>query len=223
VYGTLARVLADTAARHCPDWEREIDALPRVRIATKTQQWCDYVDRVADGTPLLLIDADTVILRPLDDVWTRDFDLAYTVRLRRRSKWRYNAGVLFLRVSDHVRRFMARWLAYERAYYDAGPATIRRTEAAFGSHDQAALHRAIRSEEGQALHRVALKCREWNCEDSEWGAFDPDLTRILHVKGALRETLFQVGRRKVTIRRKESLPRVLEAWRACAAQAGVTA
>jgi hypothetical protein len=35
-----------------------------------------------------------------------------------------------------------------------------------------------------------LPCAEWNCEDSAWPSFDPAITRIVHVKSALRDAVF---------------------------------
>jgi hypothetical protein len=196
-YARMARVLADTARRHCPDWSIEIALTGPVRPThvdaayayntAKLAHWADVVDAAADGDRLLLIDADTLVLRPLDDVWARPFDVAYTVRPP--GRFPLNAGVVFVRASERARRFLRAWQAEnarmlrERLYHQ-----VWRRQ--YGGLNQAALGALLHAGGVPGCTLTQLPCAEWNCEDSTWAAYDRTVTRILHVKSLLRRALF---------------------------------
>jgi hypothetical protein len=217
----MARVLAHTAAQHCSHWDVTIETIapgPMPSLsqkpahetnAQKTADWCARVEQAPDGTRILLIDADTFILRPLDDIWDQPFDLAYTVRTwARPSAFPLNGGVVFLVVSDVVREFMRRWRdETKRMLIDQEHHRI--WVRAFGGLAQAALGCILeRDDHGVTLR--ALPCCEWNCEDSAWQWFDPARTRIVHVKSALRRAIFSVGPTRPELRPLMSLWRSLE-------------
>jgi len=229
LYARMARVLAASAAQHCPHWDRQIVARrlfdvkevtvnARVRNSSvKLAEWVKAVDESPDGTPLLLIDADCLILRPLDDVWDRPFDVAYTKRDPARSKLPHNAGVLFVRATPATRAFLHAWLE-DTKVIRTSTAKMQQARRQFGACDQAALATTLKRPVASAAAIVQLPCREWNCEDSEWGRFDPSLTRIVHIKGALREALIG-NARLVSAGRMQTLPRLIERWREVEARA----
>lgn len=224
LYARLARVLAQSAAEHCPEWDRRIEARQlfddgeqtvneRVRHSNrKLAQWAAAVDAAPDGTPMLLIDADCLILRPLDDVWAQPFDVAYTIRDPKRSRLPHNAGVVFVRATPAARAFLWAWLE-ATVPIRASRKLIARARLHFGACDQAGLAVVLREPEAQAATIRALTCLEWNCEDSEWGRFDPSLTRIVHIKGALRDALLK-PRPVISRQRWAELPPLMQRWRA---------
>ncbi len=146
----MARVLAMTAQEQCRGWDVNVEAiqpgavamrstLPRTIAANtrKLERWTELVTASQDGDRLLLMDADTMVLRPIDDVWDEAFDLAYTTR--HSGRFPLNGGVLFVRVSHGIRAFFARWcdentrMLHDRAHH----ATWQRryagiNQAAFG-------------------------------------------------------------------------------------------
>lgn len=191
----LARVLDWSARQHCPAWHVRVEAIEpppvtsRIQIRTyetntqKLDRWAEIVATAADGERLLLIDADTMIVRPIDEIWQRDFDVAYTTK---RARFPINGGVVFLRVSPRVRTFLQDWAdANRRLLADSDPeAGWRYTH---GGVNQASLAQLLTTAQVRGLHLVELSCAEWNCEDSGWATFDPARTRILHIKSALRQ------------------------------------
>lgn len=214
----LAQVLAHSAARHCPDWTVQVEAIalpkPRARCSSgyvdnthKLDRWCAVAAAAPDGTQLLLIDADTVILRPLEAIWAQPFDVAYTVRPAA-SRFPLNAGVVFVRVSDRARAFMTAWRDENRQMF-ADAARHQPWRKRYGGINQAALGAVLASAHVADLAIARIPCAEWNCEDSTWADFDPAVTRILHVKSQLRLALFQgvsgVARWK----------KLIALWRAC--------
>lgn len=209
-YGRLADVLEHTAAKHCPTWTVQRSVVPIIgNQPSKLRHWRDVVDAEPDGTPLLLMDADMMITRPLDDVWDQAFDVAYTVRDPRWSVWPNNAGVIFCRASDAVREFLRRWIAADVPLLATTGAVRKQWLATHGSVEQAALEQALAA--SPDLRVLALPCVEWNCEDSSWAHFDPERTRIVHVKGALRKGIF--GER-VSPTRQRQIASLVTQWRA---------
>lgn len=205
----LARVLHATASHHCPAWSVRVSCVtPALRTSAlgvpshavntqKMDEWHRIVMAANDGDRLLLIDADTMIVRPIDDVWDREFDLAYTSK--RHTKFPFNSGVVFLRVSDRVREFVSAWQRENarmlehccpsgRACLD--PGCHSRWRARYGGINQAALGWMLEQSQTYGVQLAELPCAEWNCEDASWDEFDLNRTRILHLKGLLRRVVF---------------------------------
>ena len=219
----MARVLAVTAAQSCPTWTVQVEVIahpsPRPRVSEgyvsnthKLDRWCAVAAAAPDGTPLLLIDADTMILRPLDPVWDLAFDVAYTIRPAS-SRFPLNAGVIFLRVSDRSRAFLLAWRDENRQMLKDA-ARHQPWRKRYGGMNQAALGAVLASSHAADLVIARLPCAEWNCEDSTWPAFDPAVTRILHIKSQLRLAVFHgvsgVSRWKKLVALWRA--RELEAW-----------
>jgi hypothetical protein len=156
----------------------------------KLEHWCQAVQEAPDGTPMLLIDADTAILQPLVHVWERRFDVALTVKPKPPARFPLNAGVIFLRASLLTKAFMQGWLD-GNACLLANQREHQQWKGRFGGINQAALGRWLdRPSEPNTLNIHRLSCAEWNCEDDSWATFDPQVTRILHVKSDLRRAVF---------------------------------
>lgn len=221
----MANVFAHTARVHCPDWTLDMDRLPmprsrppasesQVANTAKLEHWCEAVRRASDGDELLLIDADTAILRPLEDIWDRPFDLAYTVRPADYPH-PLNGGVVFIRVSTLTRAWMEAWrtanarMLRERALRDEWRKYAGMNQRAFGL-----LLETQREQLGGAL--LELPCHEWNCEDSAWASFDPAVTRILHIKSALRKAILPQSLRQPATPHLVALAR---RWRALESEA----
>lgn len=221
-YARMARVLAHTAARHCPGWDLQIEdvtlfpngektADERVRgNSEKLRRWVAAVDEAPDGTPIVLIDADVMILRPFGDLWDRPFDVAYTIRDPKRTPLPLNAGIVFVRATPAARRFLHAWFdATQPIRQSAKLFAIARKQ--YGAADQAGLAQILRDRTiTEGVHLLPLPCREWNCEDSEWGRFDPFTTRLVHIKGGLRNVIFG---QPVSPKRKVQVTPLAAIWR----------
>ena len=197
-YDRLARVLRYTARQHCPSWDVRVEAIAPSLLApctgnpshawntAKLDYWQAITAGMPDGTPLMLMDADMMILRPLDLLWKRPFDLAYTVRSRKASRLPLNGGVIALRLSAATRGALAQWRAINREMMENG----RRHQPyhqKYAGMNQASFG-ALLEEGGLAdLEVLPLECQEWNC--CEWDLYTPE-TRIVHVKSRLRRAVF---------------------------------
>lgn len=196
-YTRMARVLKHTAQRYCPDWHisvRPIDPAP-VKSAInhllcevntqKLDEWWRIIMNAPVGDRILLIDADTFITRPIDDIWARDFDIAYTVRT---FELPINGGVMFVRVTPETQAFVDRWRYHNHRMLVDGDLHIA-WKNLYGGINQASFGYMISCID-QPLNFLPLSCTEWNCEDSCWHRFDPGVTRIVHVKSGLRRLIF---------------------------------
>jgi hypothetical protein len=198
----LASVLRYTIAQHCQDWLVDVERVQPADLASplgskvcvvntqKLDYWAAAVKALPDGERVLLLDADTAILRSLDDVWDRAFDVAYTTKPEG-SRMPFNAGVMFLRVSPATRAFMDAWVTENRRMFE-DPAWHQVWRPAYVGMNQSALgyllhHRQPRLE----LNIARLPCLEWNLEDEHWSQFEPSRTRIVHYKSALRDAMFK--------------------------------
>jgi len=198
----LARVLAYTVRQHCPTWTLDLESLtPRERDLSsplglqghvwnthKLELWCETVRAAADGEQLALFDADLAILQPLETIWDRPFDFAYTVKPKG-ARFPLNGGVVFLRVNDHTRGFMKAWRDLNRHYLEH----YRDLEVwrhAYGGVNQTALGVLLHDDHSPYMKIERLPCLEWNCEDEHWARFDAARTRIVHYKGDLHRAIF---------------------------------
>lgn len=219
-YARMARVLEHTAEKHLPGWEISVRRvtppdLTKHKTAShshlantqKMECWADAVHASPDGARLLLIDVDTFIVRPLDDAWSFDFDVAYTVK---DGVIPFNSGVVFVRVNARSRAFIEEWRAANRRMlgdriFHEEWRSKKHDGKHYGGINQASLGYLLHHPELIAECRLLeLPCLEWNCEDTSWDRFDPRVTRIVHVKSALRRSIFftQPAHPKVRILRR---------------------
>lgn len=194
----MARVLDYSARKFCPDWDidiRRIEFDESFRHATgvkslayntqKMQFWYESIMVAPDGARVLLIDADTMIVRSLDDVWQAEFDYAYTIK---DSRFPFNSGVVFVRVSGAVRDFFQIWRD-ENMRMLTDTAHHSKWRQAYGGINQAALGFVLEQKLTRRLRLHQLECLEWNCEDTNWKHFN-GRTRIVHIKTRLRQAIF---------------------------------
>jgi hypothetical protein len=232
MFERLARVLDQTARRHCPEWDVHVDHIqpPRHPSAIsqashewntqKFEHWVNAVLQAPDGARIALLDGDTFLTGSLTDVWRNDFDVAYTERAKS-ERIPLNAGVVFVRVSERTRRFMSQWWAWNCHFLnprehpdvdgkrqDHGPWRSR-----YAGINQASLGYMLeRVDHGCAVK--ALPCDIWNCVN--WDLFDEDRTRIVHVKSSLRRTLFGLH---PALRPSVKIRQIITLWKAAEAAA----
>lgn len=224
-YTRHARVLEHTARVNTPGWDVRVtrigpppprraargggSAVSYVYNTHKLEDWLRATEACQDGDRLLLIDSDTMILKPLDPVWEQDFDVAYTEK-RGRTRLPLNGGVVFVRVSPRSRDFMRAWFRWNLKLLSDGP-LHRRYWQTYAGMNQAALG-ALLENEGPSLATVGtLRCEEWNCESAMWATFDPENPpRIVHVKGALRRGL--MGTRDKTALLTDQRRQIADVW-----------
>jgi len=221
-YTQMAAVLRHSARLWCPGWDIDVRqvAKPTRQTATGSQShadnswklelWCAEVQAAPEGSLLLILDADTFITWRLEPLWSVGFDVAYTARAPG-SRYPINAGVIAVRVNDRSRRFMSMWARTDIEL--AGNLSLHQEwRRRFGGMNQASLGKVLAAGT-PGVTVLDLLCKTWNCEDLSWRFFG-EHTRIVHVKSALRLSVFDVVR-------IPSLSRLTSLWKAWALEAGV--
>lgn len=196
----MARVLDYTARLHNPGWEVHVDEIDALREyvhlnrsanALKLAAWQEIVDDVPDDTHLLLMDADMVVMHPLDVVWASEFDIAFTVRPDRmhgQTRIPLNGGFVAMRTSHIVREFFRAWQAMS-ARMTKDTQLHQRWRSRFGGQNQAALGAMFESPEFKRLHVNWLPCDRYNACEPEWREHW-QTAKTLHLKSGLRQALF---------------------------------
>jgi hypothetical protein len=199
IYARMAHVLDYTARLHCQGWDVNVQRLEppdyvsamgnasHVWNTQKLEFWWRRTLEAPDGAQVLLIDGDMMIRKPLDDVWSRDFEMAYTFR-DGGTRLPLNGGVVFVRVSEATRAFMTLWWETNLRFLRR-PLEHRNWRLKYAGINQASFGCLL--EHGTGLARVEkLPCSEWNL--CEWERHDPERARIVHIKSGLRRALFNV-------------------------------
>ncbi|PCJ18260.1 MAG: hypothetical protein COA96_16705 [SAR86 cluster bacterium] len=185
-------VLAYSIARHCPTADTFIydDVGPDYKFdgvqagvthnTYKLERWRDAVNE-HDGE-LVILDADTIVLGDLAPAFDLfDGDLAYTVRPGRIP---LNGGALYIRNSESVRSFFDAWVALNRSIATDWQRCQSLLEG-FGGVNQASLWELLQDQ--KLIKADTLPCEIWNSVDQTWCRFSDDDTRVVHVKGRLRQ------------------------------------
>ena len=154
----------------------------------KLEVWRDQIHAEPDGSRVVLMDADTLALGPLDEAFDEPFDIGWTWRPGRLP---VNSGVVFVNCNSRSRAFMDAWLGRDaslmrhRALADHGARK-------FGGANQASFMWLITHGTGRDIAVCKdLLCKKWNSVDQTWCDFSED-TRILHIKGRLRDACLGV-------------------------------
>lgn len=187
-WARMAHALKASAEFHCIGWDVEVERIystARGKYDTNVQKleyWERFVHRCADGDQVVLIDSDCFVARPLDSVWLLVAEVG--IAFKGTPRLPFNAGVVFLRVSEATRRFMAEWYAInvrmmgDRAFH-------LRYERTYSGINQAALGYMLERDGGPGVDVARLNAGEWNaCNPTFWTRTD---ARIYHVKSQLRQ------------------------------------
>lgn len=203
-YERHARVLEYSARVNAPGWQVDVEKIgpPTPRRAAlgggpsssyvynthKLERWWQVVQEATDSDRLLLIDADTMVLRPLDPVWDTEFDVAITVKTGI-TRLPMNAGVVFVRVNARSKAWFEAWWTWNLRLLGNRSEHLRYRRT-YAGMNQAALG-ALMEHEGRSLATVVeIRCEQWNCETATWATYDPtNPPRIVHVKGCMRRGL----------------------------------
>lgn len=195
VFSRLARALRLSVSLNAPDVEVFDEIITEVpdeqpgllRHYTdnheKLRVWRSAIHAEPDGTEVVLIDADTVVLGPLSEAFDTKFDIGWTWRPGRLP---VNSGVVFVTCNERSRAFMDAWVQRDQMLMEHRELANHGARK-FGGANQASFMWLITHGKGQDIADCHdLMCKKWNCVDQTWHEFDDD-TRILHIKGKLRD------------------------------------
>ena len=150
------------------------------RMGRKVVEWAYAVSRVADGTLVLCLDADTLIQKSVEALVQYPGQVILTMR---ESPWPVNSGVVFMRVDASTRQWLALWAdltMWMVSHGYAGDSTGR-----WGGVDQATLMMARAWTQGkEPMIFACVAGAQWNREVSLDTPLDSTVG-VYHFKGQL--------------------------------------
>lgn len=109
-------------------------------IGGKLRFFVDALHGVEESAPVLFIDCDTLLVRPLDRIFSQsDFDVCFTWK---DDGFPLNSGVMPARNTARLRTFLQEWNARTQAIL-ASPAEEAKAREAFGAADQMSLAQLV--------------------------------------------------------------------------------
>jgi hypothetical protein len=154
--------------------------------SVKLKMWVDSVRNCNDGDCVALMDSDMLVIHDFFDVFDNDFDIGYTVRTR--SKWPINGGVIFVKVNDKSREFMNLFLSVNnRMLQDTEFHKI--WQSRYAGINQAAFGYMLEYPIPINVKIKPFPCRIYNACGEDL-PIDEDITKIIHIKGKLRQAIF---------------------------------
>jgi len=193
-FARLANALENSVAKNSPDVEFDevITPAPDERPGllrhytdnhAKLVVWRDQIHAEPDGSQVILMDADTIVLGPLEDAFDRPYDIGWTWRPGRLPA---NSGVVFVNCNERSRNFMDAWVQRDRMLMENRTLADHGARK-FGGANQASFMWLITHGGGTDIANChTMMCKKWNSVDQTWHEFSDD-TRVLHIKGKLRD------------------------------------
>ena len=154
------------------------DGTRSVEASKKGCLWQVGLESVVDlNRPIVFLDADTMVLKPLDRVFQDRFDIGYTIRDG--YKWPLNTGVLFVVKSPSVDKMFEKWVDYTEKILSDN-VLIQEAIDKEGGADQMSFRYILN--EFKDLTFLPLSSKTWNMDKC---TRDMDSVGIFHFKGCL--------------------------------------
>ena len=204
LYEALYKALKKSIEINCPDARLHSITVPPPknpkawRGATsntvKLDYWIKALETIEDDN-FIFIDCDMIVLKDMEHVFDKDFDICYTTR---ESKFPINGGVVFVKKNERSIKFIKRWQEInDRMYYDKK--FHAKYHAKYAGINQAAFGYMI-EQENRDIKLDTVPCMRYNCTDEGWHLINDDCHAI-HYKGRLRDAV--LGLRPVNARTRK--------------------
>lgn len=149
----------------------------------KLKIWLDELNKLPDGENVLFLDADMLCLKNPVELFDRDFDIAYTVRPRKKPP--INGGCVYIKNNERSRAFIKRWQEIDEKMYNS-PGFHKPWRVKYAGMNQAAFGYLFEhKDEWAGAKLVPVPCEQWNCCNETWRLIN-EHTRLVHIKGPLR-------------------------------------
>lgn len=197
-YTTLAKVLEHSIIKNVP-LSRIISKGLTVPIESsvsrsrsflsntiKLEHWIEILDSLPYGSQLVFIDADTLVIKDIREVFNKDFDVAYTKRTS--SSFPINGGVLFIKKTERSMQFLREWkIVNDTMFHDKTFHEHWRKK--YAGINQAAFGYLLEKYK-EPIDLLEVPCAIYNACNEDWRDLNPDC-RIVHIKGPFRKVLFE--------------------------------
>lgn len=146
--------------------------------------WQKEMEKLPDGEFICFADCDMLLLKSPEDVFSHDFDIAYTERLRKSPP--VNGGIVFAKNTEKARQFMMKWHEVNDKMY-ANPSFHNHYRQKYAGMNQAAFGWLLEHPKEYTAKLKSVPCKTYNSCNETWHIID-DNTMMIHIKGELRKT-----------------------------------
>jgi alpha-N-acetylglucosamine transferase len=157
-----------------------------VANSVKLNYWGDKIKN--ENGNICLIDGDTVVLKDVEHVFDKNFDIAFT----QRSPGIHipiNGGVLFIKATERVHDFFDKWVMTNNEML-TNPILHKAYYRKYNGINQASFGYMLERYKSD-LKIISLPCAKYNaCDVVDWKRIDSE-THILHAKSQLRLACLQ--------------------------------
>ena len=166
------------------------------RISSKTLMWHYAVDNEDEGDYVILIDVDTLILKPVVSNIPEIFDVLFTSK---KDGFPINTGVLIVKISRFTKSFFNIWNQETRLILESSSLLKEaNTSIEYGGADQMSFNRLIKFhrdittynliQEGNSITIKAIPCSKFNETNSRKVT---DSIHIIHYKAGWQRVLLE--------------------------------
>lgn len=200
LYKRMAKVLAASVNEHCGegmftlirvhDRDKDIWDKGRGRITNYTQntrktRWQrKVVEAAPDGELICFLDADMLVLQPLNEIEQFNFDLALTYAVTG-NVYKFNTGTTFVRISDKMRDFYRDWEARAIKFL-CTPQAHAKYSKEYGGINQSSLASLL--DERKDIQIFELQTHRWNALNTTHSTA-MEQANVVHIIGDLRRSL----------------------------------
>jgi len=163
----------------------------KLDIPGKLNFWNELV-KVSKVDNLVLLDADTLVIRDFRNFFSKDFDVGYTYKTEESENlnWILNTGVVLLKRNERSLAFFEKWTEYNNAVISDGR-KIGLMERMAGAVDQGTLLTMLESRNFNQIIKVGdVKLQGFPCKIlNETRCVPLTDAYIVHYKGRWREVI----------------------------------
>jgi len=217
MYEKLLKVFEQSVKENDPENEVIVKRVSYPQIKTKAcfssnthklAIWVSEMEKLQEGDELCFIDCDMMVLKSPNDVFQKDFDIAYTERPKSRKDTRLpvNGGVVFCRNNERSRQFMKRWKEVnDKMFRNPGFHQIWRKK--YAGMNQSAFGYLLEHPKEYKAKLFPVPCNTYNVCNESWHKVGVDKNiRIVHIKSDLRRMCLE------GVCRKPAIKQTIQIW-----------
>lgn len=194
-YNIMSNVLIHSILKNEPNaaWVKHVLDEPKtfdknrsfISNTIKLRYWNQELKEADDGDYIIFTDCDMVLLKPINDIFKKNFDIAYTVRTM--SSYPINGGMIFVKVNERSRNFFDKFEEINNKMLN-DQEFHKPWRYKYAGINQSAFGYLLENNKKMAK-LLPVQCKEWNACNEDW-EFINEETRALHIKGQLRKAIF---------------------------------
>lgn len=188
-------VMKETKHSGCNDGDAEY------KTAQKSSIWKEILEDNKDLKNVVLIDADTMVVRRIGKFFLNDFDVGFCYKERddENVQWPINGGIMLVKNSELVRNFLSEWAKLTIKTQQAGELSKNNGYTMWGGGDQVSLGFILGTRDtstykkGLIVSNLKFKGFPMKYLNESRGINPTHKTNILHYKGKSWSNLLRTG------------------------------